>query len=165
MRTRYQGTVVTLDMLENQHYDAGFTAAMTNGRRLRPELLSRREREIVDALFALGNRAAVEDVLERLADPPSYSAVRAALATLERKGHVRHVDEGGRYIYSATASPAAAMRTALERYVRVFFQGSRSRMVAALLGQGSWTEEELESLHVDIARARERVGRRKGESS
>jgi predicted transcriptional regulator len=133
--------------------------------RLRPELLSRREREIVDALFALGNRASVEDVLQQLADPPSYSAVRAALATLERKGHVRHVEEGSRYVYSATASPAAATRSALERYVRVFFEGSRSRMVAALLRQGSWTDEELESLHAEIARARARTGRRKGESS
>ena len=128
--------------------------------RLRPEVLSRREREIVDALFALGNRASVEDVLHRLANPPSYSAVRAALATLERKGHVRHVDEGGRYVYSATTPPAVATRTALNRYVRVFFQGSRSRMVAALLRQGSWTQEELESLHEEIAKARARAGRR-----
>jgi predicted transcriptional regulator len=128
--------------------------------RLRPEVLSRREREIVDALFALGNRASVEDVLQRLASPPSYSAVRAALATLERKGHVRHVVEGARYIYSATTSPATATRSALDRYVRVFFQGSRSRMVTALLRQGSWTDEELEQLHAEIAEARARANSR-----
>jgi predicted transcriptional regulator len=128
-------------------------------------VLSRREREIVDALFALGNRASVEDVLRRLANPPSYSAVRAALATLARKGHVRHVDEGGRYIYSATTPPAVARRTALDRYARVFFQGSRSRMVAALLRQGSWTEEELDSLHAEIAKARASAGRLEGGSS
>jgi Fe2+ or Zn2+ uptake regulation protein len=78
-------------------------------------VLSRREPEIVDALFALGNRVSVEDVLRRLANPPSYSAVRAALATLARMGHVCHVDEGGRDIYSATTPPAVARRTALDR--------------------------------------------------
>jgi predicted transcriptional regulator len=133
-------------------------------KRFRPEVLSRREREIVDALFALKNRASVEDILGQLADPPSYSAVRAALAALERKGHVRHVTDAGRYIYSATTSPASAIRGALERHVKVFFQGSRSRMVAALLRQGSWTDEELESLHAEIARARARSALRKGES-
>lgn len=133
--------------------------------RLRPEVLSRREREIVDALFHQGNRASVEDILRRLARPPSYSAVRAALATLERKGHVRHVEEGGRYVYSATTTPAAATRSAIDRYVRVFFQGSRSRMMAALLRQGSWTEEELESLQAEIETARARAGLRKEGSS
>ena len=133
--------------------------------RLRPEVLSRREREIVDALFAHGNRASVEDIRTRLANPPSYSAVRAALATLERKGHIRHVDDGGRYLYSATTSPAAALRAALDRYVRVFFEGSRSRMMAALVRQGSWTEEDLEFLQAEISRARERTGRQKEGSS
>jgi predicted transcriptional regulator len=133
-------------------------------RRLRPELLSKREREIVDALFTLGNRGSVDDILGRLASPPSYSAVRAALAALERKGQVRHVEEDGRYVYSATVSPAAATRSALERYLGVFFQGSRSRMIAALLRQGSWTDKELEELTDAIARARARAGTRKGES-
>lgn len=136
-------------------------------RRFRPEVLSRREREVMDAVLAAGNRASVEDVLRQLVQPPSYSAARAVLATLERKGHVRHVVDGGRYIYSVAESPAAVTRRALERYVGVFFQGSRSRMVTALLRQGSWTDEELESLHEEIARARARArgGRRKGDTS
>ena len=61
-------------------------------------LLTRREREIVDVLFELGNRASAEEIRVRLADPPSYSAVRALLARLEQKGHVRHSEEGARYI-------------------------------------------------------------------
>jgi hypothetical protein len=68
--------------------------------------------------------------------------------------------EGARYIYSATTSPATATRSALDRYVRVFFQGSRSRMVTALLRQGSWTDEELEQLHAEIAEARARANSR-----
>jgi predicted transcriptional regulator len=100
-------------MLTIQQYTAGSPAWRERVARLRPEVLSRREREIVDALFARGNRASAEEILQKLANPPSYSAVRAALATLERKGHVRHVEQRGRYIYLATVSPAAATRSAL----------------------------------------------------
>ena len=119
-----------------------------------PEKLSRREREIMDALFALSNRASAEDVRARMNHPPSYSAVRAMLVRLETKGYVRHVEDGLRYIYSATTSPAAARRAALQQFLRVFFGGSRGQMMTSLLTQESWTDEELETLQTEIERVR-----------
>jgi len=104
------------------------------------EKLSRREREIVNALFALGNRASVEDVRARLTNPPGYSAVRAMLVRLEKKGYIRHDEEGPRYIYSATTSPATARRAALQQYIRTFFGGSVSDMMTALVRQERWSE-------------------------
>jgi BlaI family penicillinase repressor len=118
-----------------------------------PQTLTRREREIMDILFSLGE-ASAEDVRERLTDPPGYSAVRAMLARLEAKGHIRHRESGLRYVYAPTASPAAARRTALKQYVRTFFGGSLGGMVASLLRQESWTDEELEALRRDIDRVR-----------
>jgi predicted transcriptional regulator len=119
-----------------------------------PEKLSRREREIMDALFALSNRASAEEVRARMTNPPSYSAVRAMLVRLETKGYVRHVEEGVRYIYSATTSPAAARRAALQQYLRVFFGGSLGQMVTSLLTQETWTDEELDTLQAQIERVR-----------
>jgi predicted transcriptional regulator len=119
-----------------------------------PEKLTRREREIMHALFALGNRASAEDIRERLADPPGYSAVRAMLVRLETKGHVRHRVEGARYIYSATTSPAVAQRAALRQSLRTFFNGSPGHMALTLLRQEAWTDEELAALEAAIADAR-----------
>ena len=116
--------------------------------------LTRREREIVEALFELRNHATAEEIRSRLTGPPSYSAVRALLARLEQKGAVRHVDDGVRYVYSATASPVAATRKALRDHLRVFFEGSRSRMVTALLREGDWTDEELDALRAELDRVR-----------
>jgi len=93
------------------------------------EKLSRREREIIDALFALGDRASAEEIRERLSDPPTYSAVRAMLVRLETKGYVRHREEGLRYIYMPTKSRASAQRNALSKVVRVFFSGTGPRDV------------------------------------
>ena len=118
------------------------------------DALGAREREIMNALFALGNRASAEEIRARLATPPSDSTVRVMLARLEKKGYLRHTSEGLRYIYSATVSPAAAKRSALQQYVRTFFGGSLAQMVTALVRQGSWTEEELAELQAEIARAR-----------
>jgi predicted transcriptional regulator len=119
-----------------------------------PEKLSRREREIMDALFALANRASAEEIRARMIHPPGYSAVRAMLVRLETKGYVRHVEEGLRYIYSATTSPAAARRAALQQYLRVFFGGSLGQMVTSLLTQETWTDEELDALQAEIERVR-----------
>jgi predicted transcriptional regulator len=116
--------------------------------------LSRREREIMNALFALGNRASAEAIRERLIDPPSYSAVRAMLVRLEKKGHIRHYTEGPRYIYSARTSPATARRDALRHYLRTFFGGSLGQMVTALVRQERWTDEELDALRAEIDRVR-----------
>lgn len=96
------------------------------------EQLSRRERQIMDVLHARGQATAAE-VLEALADPPSYSAVRALLRILEQKGHVKHRNEKGRYVYAPRTSRETARRSALKRVVSTFFQGSVAQAMAALL--------------------------------
>src|SRR4026208_567569 len=120
----------------------------------RPEKLPRREREILDVLFAIDGHASVEDIRARLASPPSYSAVRAMLVKLEAKGFVRHREEGLRYIYSPTKSRASAQRTAIHKLVRVFFGGSPGQTAAALLKQETWTDEELDALRAEIEMVR-----------
>lgn len=118
-----------------------------------PHKLPRREREILDILFGLGE-AAAEDIRARLIDPPSYSAVRALLARLEAKGHIKHREEGLRYVYAPTATPGTARRAALKQYVRTFFGGSIGDMVTSLLRQETWSDEELASLQDEINRVR-----------
>ena len=119
-----------------------------------PERLSARERQILNAVFGLQNRASAEEIRARLLDPPSYSAVRVMLSRLEAKGYLRHTVEGPRYIYSATVSPQAARKSALQQYLRTFFSGSLAQMVISLVRQGSWTDEELDELTTEIERAR-----------
>lgn len=94
--------------------------------------LSRRERQIMDILYSR-SRASVAEVLEDLPDPPSYSAVRAMLRILEGKGHLEHDQEGPRYLYRPTLPRSKAQKSAMERIVRTFFDGSAERAVAALL--------------------------------
>jgi predicted transcriptional regulator len=118
-----------------------------------PHKLSRREREIMDVLFALGE-AAAEEIRARLTDPPSYSAVRAMLARLEAKGHIKHREEGLRYVYAPTVARAAARKAALKQYVRTFFGGSLGEMVTSLLRSESWSDDELATLQDEINRAR-----------
>ena len=120
-----------------------------------PQKLTRREREIMDILFGLG-QAAAEEIRERLTDPPSYSAVRTMLARLEAKGTIRHHEEGLRYVYTPTTSPAAARRSALKQHARTFFGGSFGELVTSLLRQETWTDDELNSLRDEIERARAR---------
>src|ERR1051325_11017584 len=91
--------------------------------------LSRRERQIMDVLHARGQATAAE-VLGALPDPPSYSAVRALLRILEDKGHVKHREDGTRYIYFPRPSRQTASRSALRRVVSTFFQGSTTEAVA-----------------------------------
>ena len=117
--------------------------------------LSRREREIVNAVFALENRASAEAIRGRLPDPPSYSAVRAMLVRLEAKGVLRHEMDGARYIYSATTSPAVAKRTALQQYLQTFFGGSVKQMMTTLVAEASWSDEDLEALRAEIDRVRQ----------
>jgi len=120
------------------------------------EKLSRREREIMHALHALGDRASVEDIRQRLSEPPSYSAVRAMLVKLEAKGFVRHREEGLRYVYVPTASRGTAQRKALQQLVRVFFGGSPGQTVTALLKQEAWTNDELDALRNEIEQVRKK---------
>jgi predicted transcriptional regulator len=115
--------------------------------------LSRREREIMDILFSLGE-AAGEDVRARLTNPPSYSAVRAMLVRLETKGYIRHRESGLRYVYAPTTSTTSAGRVALKQHVRTYFGGSFGSLVTSLLRQESWTDEELATLRREIDHAR-----------
>lgn len=117
--------------------------------------LSRRERQIMDVVYRLG-RASVSDVLERLPDPPSYSAVRAMLRILEEKGHLRHEQDGPRYLYLATVPRETAKESALKHLLRTFFGGSTTAAVAALLDQDNLSETELDRLSHLIENARER---------
>ena len=117
--------------------------------------LTRREREIMNALFALGNRASAEAIRARLTDPPTDSSVRVMLARLEKKGYLKHQQDGVRYVYSATISPAAAKRTALQQVVQTFFGGSVKQMMTSLVAEGTWTDEDLETLKTEIDRVRQ----------
>lgn len=115
--------------------------------------LSRRERQILDILYAKGSATAAE-VREALADPPSYSAVRALLRILEEKGHAQHQAQGTRYIYLPLEPRETARNSALTRIVKTFFEGSAAQAAAALVDSGSLSEEELTRLSDVIDRAR-----------
>jgi BlaI family transcriptional regulator, penicillinase repressor len=105
------------------------------------ERLSRRERQIMDILFERGS-APASDIRSRMADPPSYSAVRAALSVLERKGHIRHELQGLRYVWTPRVARDRARRSALRRLVRTFFDGNVEQTVAALLNEGDLKLDE-----------------------
>jgi len=115
--------------------------------------LSRRERQILEVIFRLG-RASANDVLEHLPDAPTYTTVRGLLRVLESKGHVRHEEDGGRFIYIPTMTKQRAAKSVLRNVVSTFFDGSPSRAMAALLGsERSLSEEELERLAALVAKA------------
>ena len=120
-----------------------------------PPPLSRRERQVLDVLHRLGTATAAQ-VRAEMADPPSDSAVRTHLRILEEKGHVRHEQDGPRYVYSPTVPRDAAGRTALRHLLRTFFDGSPGRAVAALLDETAddLSETELDRLDGLIRRAR-----------
>jgi BlaI family penicillinase repressor len=117
--------------------------------------LSRRERQIVDILYAKG-RATAADVQAALPDPPSYSAVRAMLRILEEKGHVRHEQDGPRYVYVPTVAADRAKKTAIRHVLRTFFNGSAEQALSALLDQSDTrlSDHELDRLAKVIDRAR-----------
>lgn len=118
-----------------------------------PDTLSRRERQIMDVLYARGAATAAE-VRQALPDPPSYSAVRALLRILEEKGHVRHNQDGPRYVYLPQVSRERARRSALKRLVSTFFEGSAAQAAAALIGTEQLSKAELERLSSIIEKAR-----------
>lgn len=117
--------------------------------------LSRRERQIMDFLYQSG-RATAAEVQARLPDPPSYSAVRAMLRVLEDKGHVRHEQDGPRYVYVPRVARDRAKRSALRHMVRTFFDGSTEQVVAALLDArvSDSSDEELDRMARLIEKAR-----------
>jgi predicted transcriptional regulator len=120
-----------------------------------PSHLSRRERQIMDIIYRLGQATAAE-VLDQLPSPPSYSAVRAMLRILEEKGHLRHEEQGPRYVYLPTLPREKARFSALKQVVQTFFEGSTEQAVAALLGMSSTqlSDEELGRLANLIDQAR-----------
>jgi predicted transcriptional regulator len=117
--------------------------------------LSRREREMMNIVFAHG-KATAGEVLDAMADPPSYSAVRATLRVLEQKGHLRHEQDGLRYVYKPTTNRDRVRQTALEQLVTTFFDGSAANVVATLIERqkGGLTGEELDRLSELIDQAR-----------
>src|SRR3954462_2177794 len=117
--------------------------------------LIRRERQIMDVIYRRGHATAAE-VLQDLPDPPSYSAVRAMLRVLEEKGHLRHEQQGPRYVFLPTVPREKARRSALKQLVRTFFDGSTEQTVAALLdlSASKLSDDELERLSLLIDQAR-----------
>jgi len=118
--------------------------------------LSRREREIMDALYRLG-RASAAQVQAALADPPSTTAVRTLLTILEHKGHVRHASDGTRYLYEPRVARALMAKRAVKSVLATFFDDSVEGVVAALLNQEDkrLSRDELERLARLIEKARE----------
>ena len=118
--------------------------------------LSRRERQIMDVVYRRG-RATAAEILEGIPDPPSYSAVRAMLRVLEDKGHLRHEQDGPRYVYLPTLGRERARRSALQHLVRTFFDGSATQAVAALLdmSDGRLADAEIDRLSRLVDKAKE----------
>jgi predicted transcriptional regulator len=139
-------------MLLLQHF------AMT---KKRPDTnLSRRERQMMDILYQKG-RATAAEVHELLADPPSYSAVRAKLRVLEEKGHIRHEAKAARYIYSPVVARDRAKESALRHMLATFFDNSAEQAMTALLAlkPGKFSREKLDGLSQMIERAKKEGGK------
>ena len=118
--------------------------------------LSRRERQIMDVLYQRG-RASAAEIHQALPDRPSYSAIRAKLRVLEEKGHIRHEEQGLRYVYAPTVAPARARRSALRHMIDTFFNGSAEQLVAALVDRSALdvSPEELDRMSALIDKARQ----------
>src|SRR5438552_16992935 len=118
-------------------------------------VLTRRERQIMDILFRR-SRATASQVMAELPGEPNYSTVRTQLRVLEDKGHVRHEEEGGRYVYAPAVPRHAARKSALKHLVETFFDGSAEQVVAAVLGgeASRLSDEELDRIAELIRRAR-----------
>src|SRR5262245_48946442 len=117
--------------------------------------LSRRERQIMDIIYRLG-RATVGEVMERLTGEPAYSTVRAQLRVLEEKGHLRHEEQGLRYVYLPKVPRHMVRQSALRHLVDTFFEGSAGKAVAALLGKEGFkiSAEELDRISKLIEEAK-----------
>ena len=120
--------------------------------------LTRRERQIMDVVYRLGE-ASVAEVRDEIPDAPSYSAVRALMGVLEEKGELTHERVGPRYVYSPTTPRDEARHSALQRVLRIFFDGSPTKAMAALVDLGEeLTPDELDRMEEMIRDAR-REGR------
>lgn len=118
--------------------------------------LSRRERQIMDVLYRRG-RATAAEVHELIADPPSYSAVRAMLRVLEEKKHIRHEEKDLRYVFIPVVPREKARLSAVRHLLDTFFDGSPEQAMATLLdvSANDLSEEELERLAALIEKARQ----------
>ena len=118
--------------------------------------LTRRERQIMDVLYRDGS-ATVAEVVEQLPDPPSYSAVRATMNVLEDKGHVRHRQDGPRYVYLPAVPRDHARQAALNHLLQTFFDGSAESAVVALLGMSDTglSATDFERLADEVRKARQ----------
>src|SRR5580765_2236763 len=117
--------------------------------------LARRERQIMDVLYRRG-RATAAEVMEELPGDPSYSTVRTQLRVLEEKGHVRHEEQGPRYVYIPAVPLQSARKSALRHVMDTFFDGSAEKVIAALLGgEGArLSEKDLERIAQLAAKAK-----------
>lgn len=109
--------------------------------------LSRRERQIMDVIYQLG-QAAAPDVCRQMIDDPGYDSVRVTLGILEKKGHVKHKKDGKRNIYYPTVPQEHATRNAVRNLTKTFFKGSPSRAIVSMLDMSSTrlTEEDLDEI-------------------
>ncbi|HPA45485.1 MAG TPA: BlaI/MecI/CopY family transcriptional regulator [bacterium] len=121
--------------------------------------LSRRERQLMDIIYRRG-RASVAEVMEDMADVPSYSSVRTILRILEEKGHLRHEKQGPRFVFRPTVSRDKARRSALRQIVHTFFDGSVGQAVLALLevGDVDLSEQDVNRLTKLIEQSQKREG-------
>src|SRR5512140_1297805 len=119
------------------------------------DTLTRRERQIMDILYRRG-RATAHEVLEDIADPPTYSSVRALLRLLEERGHVKHAQEGQKYVYSPAVARGDARKSALAHLVRTCFAGSVEQAIATLVesSRAKLSKDELDRLSDVIDRAK-----------
>ena len=120
-----------------------------------PLQLSRRERQIMEAVYAAGELTAAQ-VVAALPDPPTLTTIRTFLGILERKGHLTHAKRGREFVYQPTRPPGQVARSALRRVLATFFAGSLERAVSAYLSdpRGALSDEELARLRDSVARAR-----------
>ena len=117
--------------------------------------VSRRERQVMDILYSRGQATATE-IHEALPDPPTFSATRAVIRTLEEKGHLAHKEQGLRYIYLPTVPVDRARKSAVAHLLSTFFDGSPARLMASLLDQPSakLSDDELKSIEEMIRQSR-----------
>jgi BlaI family transcriptional regulator, penicillinase repressor len=129
------------------------------GEKKHPRQLGRREREILEIVFRLGE-ASVGDVIAKMAQPPAYDSVRTMLRLLERKGFVKHRQDGTKYVYRPTQSRSSASKSALSHLMATFFENSVADTMATALDLKSddLSDQELARLQTLIANAR-REGR------
>lgn len=123
----------------------------------KPPPMSRRERQIMEIVYRRGE-ATANEILEEIADPPSYSTIRALLRVLVEKNHLRHREQGPRYVYSPTVSRREARSGALATVVDVFFDGSAAQAATALINSAhtKLSKEELDDLSALITAARKK---------